>query len=106
MSKRQRRRVSKRRIIHMEQVKRRGVLDPRWPIALAAMAAPAVAAPAAQAAPQVHHLEKFRPSASTGYRRSTATVPARTGWVVRHSPASGRRARRCQRPRPPRRVRR
>ena len=57
MSKRQRRRVSKRRTVHMEQVKHRAVLVPRLSIALAAVAAPAVVAPAAQAAPRVHHFE-------------------------------------------------
>jgi hypothetical protein len=60
MSKCQRRRVSKRRIMHTEHVKRRGVLDPRLPIALAAVAAPTVvaqAAQAAQAAPRAHHLD-------------------------------------------------
>ena len=50
VSKRQRRRTAKRRNVHVEQVKRRGVLDARLPIALAAVAAPAVAAPAALAA--------------------------------------------------------
>jgi hypothetical protein len=57
MSKRQRRRVSKRRTMHMEHVKRRGVFDPRLPIALAAVVGPAVAAPAAHAALRAHHLE-------------------------------------------------
>ena len=57
MSKRQRRRVSKRRTVHMEQVKHRAVLVPRLSIALAAVAAPAVVAPAAQAAPRVHYFE-------------------------------------------------
>ncbi len=41
----------------MEQVKHRAVLVPRLSIALAAVAAPAVVAPAAQAAPRVHYFE-------------------------------------------------
>ena len=41
MSKRQRRRVIKRRSMHVDHVKRRGALDPRLPIALAAVAATA-----------------------------------------------------------------
>ena len=57
MSKRQRRRVVKRRNMHVENVKRRSVLDPRLPIALAVVAAPAVAAPAAQASTGTHHLD-------------------------------------------------
>src|SRR5438105_5022754 len=57
MSKRQRRRVAKRRNMHLEHVKRRTVLDPRLPIALAVVAAPAVAAPAAQASRGAHHLD-------------------------------------------------
>lgn len=42
MSKHQRRRVAKRRNMHAEHVKRRTLLDPRLPIALAVVAAPAV----------------------------------------------------------------
>ena len=57
MSKRQRRRVAKRRNMHVEHVKRRSVLDPRLPIALAAVAVPAVAAPAAQASTGAHHMD-------------------------------------------------
>ena len=57
MSKRQRRRVNKRRTIHMEQVKHRAGLVPRLSIAVAAVAVPAIAPPAAQAAPRAHHFE-------------------------------------------------
>ena len=51
MSKRQRRRVTDRRNIHMQRTRRRTAV----PLAVAAVAAPAVAAPAAQAAPQALH---------------------------------------------------
>ena len=53
MSKRQRRRVNERRSVHMQHSKRRTVL----PLAVAAVAAPAVAAPVAQAAPRVLRLD-------------------------------------------------
>ncbi len=52
MSKRQRRRMTERRSVHMQHSRRRTVL----PLAVAAVAAPAVAAPAAQASPHVVRL--------------------------------------------------
>lgn len=83
MSRRQRRRVNKRRIVHMQHVKGRGVLDPRLPIALAALAGPAVVAPAAEAAPRVHHIEA---SALNSFHLSNfhlLGVRARHGRIVR-----------------------
>jgi hypothetical protein len=75
MSKRQRRRVAKRRNMHVEHVKRRTVLSPRLPIALAAVAVPAVAAPAAQATPGAHHLN--------------AAALGGTGSLAHHSSLAG-----------------
>ncbi|MGN6871946.1 MAG: hypothetical protein ACTHMY_26445, partial [Solirubrobacteraceae bacterium] len=75
MSKRQRRRVAKRRDMHTEHVKRRSVLNSKLPIALAAVAAPAVAAPAAQASPRAHHLD--------------ATALGGAGALVHHSSLAG-----------------
>lgn len=58
MSKRQRRRVSKRRAVHMDHVKQPAGLVRRLSIAVAAaVAGPAIAAPAAQAAPRAHHFD-------------------------------------------------
>ena len=66
MSKRQRRRLEKRRTIHNGQAKRRNLLDPRVPAALAIMAGPPIAASAAEGATSIrtveraHHATTFR----------------------------------------------
>ncbi len=97
MSKRQRRRVTKRRSMHVEHVKRRSVLDPRLPIALAVVAAPAAVAPAAQASPATHHLDAAA-LGSTGALPTTPPVPglelctsrARSERIARVGPCRAR----------------
>ena len=61
MSKRQRRRVNKRRTSHMEQVKHRAGLVPRLSIAVAAVAVPAIAAPARAGRATSPPLRRIRP---------------------------------------------
>ena len=85
MSKRQRRRVTERRSVHMQHSRRRTVL----PLAVAAVAAPAVAAPAAQASP---HVVRLNGSVLTGLAFDHIDAMARAEHGLRRDSTSAAKA--------------
>ncbi len=85
MSKRQRRRVTERRSVHMQHSRRRTVL----PLAVAAVAAPAIAAPAAQASP---HVVRLNGSVLTGLAFHHVDAMARAEHGLRRDNKSAAKA--------------